>query len=77
MPVACEDDWQVTPVEGRDVFVERRDDGIGVGDGQTAAGEKVPLHVDDQERITAREAKLVAAPPAVSRVIAPRPATHG
>ncbi len=51
MPVLGEDDVVEAGGEG----VDAGDDGVAVGDGQGAAGEKVELHVDDEERVGGAE----------------------
>ena len=51
MPVARGEDRQLRCGESFDPAVERRDDGVTVANGELAAGKKVLLYVDDQQRV--------------------------
>jgi hypothetical protein len=51
MPVARGQHRQATVVELLAIAVQHRDDGIAAGHGQRPAGQKIVLHVDDEQHV--------------------------
>ena len=47
VPVLGEDDVVETGGEG----VDAGNDGVAIGDGQSSAGKKIKLHIDDEKRV--------------------------
>jgi hypothetical protein len=51
MPIAGEDDEGAAKAGCVEPFIERRHNSVAIWHGQSAAGTKVALHIDNQERV--------------------------
>ena len=63
VPIPSSEDWQVQVLEKFDHMIERSDDATAFEDRKTAAGNKIPLHVDDDESVARGRSQLGAESP--------------
>src|SRR5512143_1390315 len=58
MPVARDDDGQLSRTETLDRTIGRTDDCIAAGDAERAAGQKIELYVGNDEGVTAARGRI-------------------